>query len=228
MEWLTLSRQEASSQQSASCDCVAMPVHPTSRGHSERLRPRESERTGAGSTGTTQAAPLGGDAGSGRRPHPPRKYEILRTLSVNAGRVVTSESPLRRAWKGGREPADTDRARPFVKQIRAKLGEDATDPAWILTERGVGSKDRRFGVVVFVGLDVSVASTSVRAWRRRRDHQRGEDAFRCGIARRAIARASGQHRRRRPSGRHAVTVASKGLGEAGLNSLFAASSATSA
>ena len=42
------------------------------------------------------------------------------------------------AWEGGREPTDTDRARAIVKQIRAKLGDDAVCPAWILTERGVG------------------------------------------------------------------------------------------
>ena len=52
--------------------------------------------------------------------------------------MVTSESLLRQAWEGGREPTDTDRVRAFVKQIRAKLGEDAARPAWILTERGVG------------------------------------------------------------------------------------------
>ena len=66
------------------------------------------------------------------------EYEILRILSVHAGRVVTSESLLRQAWEGEREPADTERVRAFVKQIRAKLGEDASDPRWIFNERGVG------------------------------------------------------------------------------------------
>ena len=65
------------------------------------------------------------------------EYEILRILSVNAGRVVTSESLLRQAWDS-REPTDTERVRAFVKQIRAKLGEDASNPAWIFNERGVG------------------------------------------------------------------------------------------
>ena len=66
------------------------------------------------------------------------EYEILRILSVDAGRVVTSESLLRRAWDGGREPTDTERVRAFVKQLRAKLGDDASDPRWIFNERGVG------------------------------------------------------------------------------------------
>ena len=65
------------------------------------------------------------------------EYEILRILSVNAGRVVTSESLLRQAWDS-REPTDTERVRAFVKQIRAKLGDDAARPAYIFNERGVG------------------------------------------------------------------------------------------
>ncbi len=65
------------------------------------------------------------------------EYEILRILSVNAGRMVTSESLLRQAWDS-REPTDTERVRAFVKQIRAKLGDDAANPIWIFNERGVG------------------------------------------------------------------------------------------
>ena len=65
------------------------------------------------------------------------EYEILRILSVHAGRVVTSESLLRQAWDS-RESTDTERVRAFVKQIRAKLGDDAANPAWIFNGRGVG------------------------------------------------------------------------------------------
>ena len=36
------------------------------------------------------------------------EYEVLRILSVKAGRVVTSESLLRQAWDA-REPNDTKR-----------------------------------------------------------------------------------------------------------------------
>ena len=66
------------------------------------------------------------------------EYEILRILSVHAGRVVTSESLLRQAWAEGRAPTDTERVRAFVKQLRAKLGDDAARPAFIFNERGVG------------------------------------------------------------------------------------------
>ena len=43
------------------------------------------------------------------------EYEILRILSVSAGQVVTSESLLRQAWDGGREPTD-HRARARVRE----------------------------------------------------------------------------------------------------------------
>ena len=65
------------------------------------------------------------------------EYEILRILSVNAGRVVTFESLLRQAWDA-RDPTDTERVRAFVKQLRAKLGDDAARPVYIFNERGVG------------------------------------------------------------------------------------------
>ena len=65
------------------------------------------------------------------------EFEILRILSVDAGRVVTSESLLRQAW-ASRDTTDTERVRAFVKQIRAKLGDDASSPTWIFNQRGVG------------------------------------------------------------------------------------------
>ena len=59
-----------------------------------------------------------------------REYEILPIPSVDAGRVVTSASLLRQAWDG--------RGRAFVKQIRAKLGDDVASPGWIFNVRSVG------------------------------------------------------------------------------------------
>jgi len=67
----------------------------------------------------------------------PTEYEILRILSVNAGRVVTSESLLRQAWDANAY-TDHERVRAFVSQLRAKLGDDAARPAYIFNERGVG------------------------------------------------------------------------------------------
>ena len=65
------------------------------------------------------------------------EYELLRILSVNAGRVVTTESLLRQAW-GTRDASDTEPVRAFVKKLRAKLGDDAANPVYIFNERGVG------------------------------------------------------------------------------------------
>ena len=69
----------------------------------------------------------------------------MRILPVDAGRVVTSESLLRQAWDAGREPTDTVRVRTFVKQLRAKLGDDAARPVWTFNERGVGYRMARPG-----------------------------------------------------------------------------------
>ncbi|MDE2783295.1 MAG: ATP-binding protein [Gemmatimonadota bacterium] len=69
----------------------------------------------------------------------PTEYELLRVLSMNAGRVLTHESLLRQAW-GGRHKGSVDPklVRAVVKRLRRKLGDDAADPVYILNERGVG------------------------------------------------------------------------------------------
>ena len=72
------------------------------------------------------------------------EYEIPRILSVDAGRLVTSDSLLRQDWHAP-VSTDTDRVLAFVKQIRAQLGDDATDPSWIFNERGVGYRMQRPG-----------------------------------------------------------------------------------
>ena len=65
------------------------------------------------------------------------EYELLRLLSVNAGRVLTPDALLRQV-RGGRESADSTVVRTLVKKLRRKLGDDAAKPAYVLTERGVG------------------------------------------------------------------------------------------
>ena len=67
------------------------------------------------------------------------EYELLRVLSVNAGRALTYPSLLRQAWGGRRRDAsDPKLVRAVVKRLRGKLGDDATRPAYILNQRGVG------------------------------------------------------------------------------------------
>ena len=64
------------------------------------------------------------------------EYELLRALSVNAGRVSTYDSLLRQVW--GERRGDAKHVRTFVKRLRRKLGDDVAKPAYILTERGLG------------------------------------------------------------------------------------------
>ena len=65
------------------------------------------------------------------------EFDVLRVLSVNAGRVLTNEAILRQVW-AGRDAGDAKLLRTFVKKIRRKLGDDAARPAYLFTERGVG------------------------------------------------------------------------------------------
>ena len=67
----------------------------------------------------------------------PIEYDLLRVLSVNAGRVVTYATLQRQVWGNG-DNSNTASVRDFVKKIRRKLGDDAATPAYIANERGVG------------------------------------------------------------------------------------------
>ena len=74
----------------------------------------------------------------------PTEYELLRALSLGTGRVVTYESLIAQVWSGhsivGRKVVIA-----FVKQLRAKLGDDAADPTWIFNVRGIGYRMARPG-----------------------------------------------------------------------------------
>ena len=65
------------------------------------------------------------------------EFDLLRLLSLNAGKVVAGEVLLRRLWPTRRREG-TNVVRTFVATLRRKLGDDAANPAWILNERGVG------------------------------------------------------------------------------------------
>ena len=67
------------------------------------------------------------------------EFEVLVVLARNAGRAVTFDSLLRQAW-GGRDrgSGNTKKVRAIVKSLRRKLGDDASNPAYVLNERGVG------------------------------------------------------------------------------------------
>ena len=65
------------------------------------------------------------------------EFELLRVLSLGAGRVVSHETLLDRVWSD-RSNGDRKVLLAFVKQLRAKLGDDAADPTWIFSVRGIG------------------------------------------------------------------------------------------
>ena len=72
------------------------------------------------------------------------EYELLRVLSVNAGRVLSYDALLRKVW-GGRNTNDERAVRTQMKTLRRKLGDDAAKPAYLRTERGVGYRMPRPG-----------------------------------------------------------------------------------
>ena len=71
------------------------------------------------------------------------EYHLLRVLSLNAGRVSTYDTLRRQVWGGGNSEG-SDLVRNFVKSLRRKLGDDASKPTWIFSERGVGYRMGRF------------------------------------------------------------------------------------
>ncbi len=65
------------------------------------------------------------------------EYDLLRALAVNAGQVSSYDYLLHRVWRARR--GGTPRSvRAFVKKLRRKLGDDATHPRYIFSERGAG------------------------------------------------------------------------------------------
>ena len=65
------------------------------------------------------------------------EYEVLRVLSLCAGRIATYDILLREIW-GRRGLGDARLVRAIVKRLRRKLGESADDPSYVANVRGVG------------------------------------------------------------------------------------------
>ncbi len=65
------------------------------------------------------------------------EYRLLCELAKNAGRVLTYENLLRRVW-GFAHSGDIRPMRTVISNLRHKLGEDAKEPALILTEPRIG------------------------------------------------------------------------------------------
>ena len=70
------------------------------------------------------------------------EYELLTELSNNAGRVLTHDHLLQRVW-GPTYEGDSQLLRTYVKYLRQKLGDDASNPKYIFTEPRVGYRMAR-------------------------------------------------------------------------------------
>ena len=73
-----------------------------------------------------------------------REFDLLRMLAAQPGRLVTQASILRTIW-GVAHAEDTQYLRVYIRQLRAKIGDDATNPRWIFTEPGIGYRFRDQG-----------------------------------------------------------------------------------
>jgi two-component system KDP operon response regulator KdpE len=67
----------------------------------------------------------------------PIEYKLLYHLVRNAGHVLPHGTLLAKVW--GREYVDeVDYVRVYMRRLRDKLGDDADNPRYIRTERGLG------------------------------------------------------------------------------------------
>ena len=65
------------------------------------------------------------------------EFKLLTMLSLNADRAMSQDQLLKSIW-GAEQAGDPRVLRSFVKNLRRKLGDEATNPTYILTERGFG------------------------------------------------------------------------------------------
>lgn len=70
---------------------------------------------------------------------PLKEFELLELLLANAGRVLTREVLIDRVW-GTDYVGDTKTLDVHVKRLRAKVEPDPSNPARIVTIRGLGYK----------------------------------------------------------------------------------------
>ena len=67
----------------------------------------------------------------------PKEFELLHHLMANRGLPVTHERLLHAVW-GAQYVGQVEYLRSFVRQLRKKLGDDAANPRYLLTESHIG------------------------------------------------------------------------------------------
>lgn len=65
------------------------------------------------------------------------EYDLLMFLVENAGRILTHDTLLARVW-GWDQVGQTNYLKVYIHRLRQKIEEDPAQPAYILTERGIG------------------------------------------------------------------------------------------
>ncbi len=70
------------------------------------------------------------------------EYDLLRELSIHAGRVLTHQHLLQRVW-GKTRTATPQVIRTHLNRLRRKLGEDGDNPSYIFAEPRVGYRMER-------------------------------------------------------------------------------------
>lgn len=66
-----------------------------------------------------------------------KEYSLLRLLVSNPDRVLTHQQIIREIWDANRED-ETHHLRVLIGHLRQKLGDQPTQPRYILTVQGVG------------------------------------------------------------------------------------------
>jgi DNA-binding response OmpR family regulator len=70
---------------------------------------------------------------------PPREFDLLHTLALDAGHVLSVDELLARVW-GAEYQGEPQVVYVHIRWLREKIEEDLTNPERILTIRGVGYK----------------------------------------------------------------------------------------
>lgn len=74
----------------------------------------------------------------GREVHlTPTEYDLLATLALNAGRVLTHRTLLQTVW-GPEYGNETEYLWAYIRRLRQKIEPDPQNPQYILTQPGVG------------------------------------------------------------------------------------------
>jgi two-component system KDP operon response regulator KdpE len=70
-----------------------------------------------------------------------KEYRLLEVMVTHPGKLLTHRWLLQKVWGPGYGD-EAHYLRVFVRQLRQKLGEDASHPRWIITEPGLGYRWR--------------------------------------------------------------------------------------